>query len=70
MVETERKKKLTCLDHRGDGELMALTVVDSQLEVDGWIGWFFMLLDNEEETKAPHVGVDDSSIAASERKWW
>jgi hypothetical protein len=29
-----------------------------------------MLLDNEEETKAPHVGVDDSSIAASERKWW
>lgn len=49
---------------------MALTVVDSQLKVDGWIGWFFMLLDNEEETKAPHVGVDDSSIAASERKWW
>jgi hypothetical protein len=64
MVEAERKKKL-CLDHRGDGELMALTVVDSRLEVDGWIGWFFMLLDNEEETKAPHVGADHSSIAAS-----
>lgn len=44
---------------------MALTVVDSRLEVDGWIGWFFMLLDNEEETKAPHVGADHSSIAAS-----
>ena len=57
-----------CLDHRGDRELMALVVVESRLEMDGWISWFFILLDSREEKKAPHVGMMMATLLLAERK--
>jgi hypothetical protein len=56
MVETKRNTKLLCLDHRGDKELMALVMVESRLEVDGWIGWFFFVVGSEEEKRHHMLG--------------